>query len=98
MAKTQTISYTKTGSNWANTSDAIDELNTDIATSTHMQAISSVPSNNFEENLKEQTYTQVRTWIDENYVIYKNQISSFESKVNADLIALGWTIIDSTTD
>ena len=98
MAKTQTISYTKTGSNWANTSNAIDELNIDTAKSTHMQAISSGAWNNVTENLKEQTYTQVRTWTDENYVIYKNQISSFESKVNADLIALGWTIIDSTTD
>ena len=63
-----------------------------------MQAISSGAWNNVTENLKEQTYTQVRTWTDENYVIYKNQISSFESKVNADLIALGWTIIDSTID
>lgn len=98
MAKTQTISYTKTGSNWANTSNAIDELNTDTATSAHMQAILPVARNSVTENLKEQTYTQVRTWTDENYVIYKNQISSFESKVNADLIALGWTIIDSTTD
>ena len=98
MAKTQTISYTKTGSNWANTSNAIDELNTDTATSAHMQAILPVARNSVTENLKEQTYTQVRTWTDENYVIYKNQISSFESKVNADLIALGWTIIDSTID
>jgi hypothetical protein len=98
MAKTQTISYTKTGSNWANTSNAIDELNTDTATSAHMQAILPVACNSVTENLKEQTYTQVRTWTDENYVIYKNQISSFESKVNADLIALGWTIIDSTID
>jgi hypothetical protein len=98
MAKTQTISYTKTGSNWANTSNAIDELNTDTATSAHMQAILPVAWNSVTENLKEQTYTQVRTWTDENYVIYKNQISSFESKVNADLIALGWTIIDSTID
>ena len=101
MAKTQTITFKKAGTSWANTEDAraamiaaIDatpQLTDDLITAAQ-NTNSGTPSTS---SLDGQLYTEVRTFTDAEYTAYKNDISSLETDVTDALAAEGWEITDT---
>jgi|TARA_B110000285_G_scaffold201411_1_gene236040 hypothetical protein len=101
MAKTQTITFKKAGTSWANDDEAraamitaIDatSFSTDDLVTLAQSTNSGTPS---ASSLDGQTYTEVRTFTDDEYTAYKNDISSLETDVQAALEAAGWEITDT---
>tara|TARA_B110000495_G_scaffold58045_1_gene49221 strand:- start:133 stop:432 length:300 start_codon:yes stop_codon:yes gene_type:complete len=97
MAKTQTITFKKAGTSWATVEDAQGEMvaaidATAFSTDALLAAAESTPST---FSLDGQLYTEVRTFTDDEYTAYKNDISSLETDVQAALEAAGWEITDT---
>lgn len=101
MAKTQTITFKKAGTSWATEDDAraamiaaIDATSqsTDDLVTLAKNTNSGTPSTS---SLDGQTYTEVRTFTDDEYTAYKAGIDGIETDVADELIAAGWEITDT---
>ena len=97
MAKTQTITFKKSGSSWANKEAAVADIisaidATSFSTDDLVTAVKGTPSTSV---LEGQTYKEVRTFTDDEYTAYKSNISSLEDDVQAALEAAGWEITDT---
>jgi hypothetical protein len=97
MAKTQTITFKKAGSSW----DTVDEAVADMISAIDSTApstddlVSRQDSIACEQSLDGQTYTEVRTFTDDEYTAYKAGIDSIETGVADELVAAGWEITDT---
>jgi hypothetical protein len=97
MSKTQVITIEKEDSAWANVDECLLELSLAINSTGipntlkyEMPAVGGALTN--------QTYTESRTWNDEEYTAYKKALSSYETAISEALSALGWIITDTVTN
>ena len=101
MAKTQTITFKKTGSSWSNTDDAMATMKAAINATPQStddfvnNTLPSVPCDSVSLDIGTQIYTEVRTWTDAEYTTYKDGITSIETDVTDALTADGWEITDT---
>ena len=97
MAKTQTITFKKAGTSWAGVDAAVADMISAIdstAPSTN-DLVSKQDDISCEQSLDGQTYTEVRTFTDDEYTAYKAGIDGIETDVADELIAAGWEITDT---
>ena len=97
MAKTQTITFKKAGTSWSTVEEAQDEMVTAINATTPStdDLVTAAQSTNNSSKLNGQTYTEVRTFTDDEYTAYKAGIDGIETGVADELIAAGWEITDT---
>ena len=97
MAKTQTITFKKAGTSWSTVEEAQDEMVTAINATTPStdDLVTAAQSTNNSSELNGQTYTEVRTFTDDEYTAYKAGIDGIETDVADELIAAGWEITDT---
>ena len=57
--------------------------------------VTAAQSTNSSSELNGQTYTEVRTFTDDEYAAYKAGIDSIETGVADELVAAGWEITDT---
>ena len=97
MAKTQTITFKKAGTSWSTVEEAQDEMVTAINATTPStdDLVTAAQSTNNSSELNGQTYTEVRTFTDDEYTAYKAGIDGIETGVSDELIAAGWEITDT---
>ena len=104
MAKTQTITFKKAGSSWADWEDAQAEMlaaidATSLDTDDYLNNyLPNTPCDSASLDNETQLYTEVRIWNDDEYTTYKNNISSIDSPLQNELIADGWEITNETID
>lgn len=97
MSKTQTMTFSKEGSNWANATAALTELASDMETLEYSVELKN--PNNETITLDGQTLIQTSSWTDDtDFESYKNAISDYEDTVDEFLSAAGWTITETIAD
>tara|TARA_B110000285_G_scaffold201441_1_gene236082 strand:- start:529 stop:837 length:309 start_codon:yes stop_codon:yes gene_type:complete len=100
MAKTQTITFKKTGSDWVTWNEALDELliAVDATTPSTADIVGAAQGFTGEFQMDEETQElqEIRTFlVDSDYDDYKSNMTSQETTVNDELKAAGWEITDT---
>ena len=101
MAKTQTITFKKTGSTWADSDEAMDDMKAAINATPQStddfvnNTLPNIPCDSVSLDVGTQIYTEVRTWTDAEYTAYKDGITGIETDVTDALTADGWEITDT---
>jgi len=100
MAKTQTITIKKTGSNWASADECYTELNEHIDSTEWVVQYKSIMNNKeiteadreLDFNITTQTLVEIISWSDEALASHKSNITSISTALENNLQDNGWII------